>query len=673
MAKLTVIPATVAPPAHPYVDARRALAQAIARAIAPRKPLTVSEWADANRYLSSKGSAEPGRWRTMRNPPLREIMDCMSKRSGVHEVVAKICIQFGKTEVGLNTVGYVMDQDPGPMIVFLPDDKSMDSWINQKLAPMIEVTPACERALTSTASRNSANQRDFKDFAGGQLYVEHGKTATRLALKSARTVIVDELDKLAATLPGGENPLDLIRGRITSFPSNYKILYTGSPGIKGVSRLDALYDQSDRRRYYVPCPHCDHEQPLEWKGLQWTPDGKRCWYVCRDCGAMIEEQHKTDMIARGHWVPENPGAKIRGYQLNCLYHQFGIGLRWLDFVSMWRSAQHDASSLQVFVQERLAESWEDPNRRNVTQNAIADRAEPYKLRTAPREVIEVTVGVDTQDNRLAVHIVGWGRGMRAWTLDYVELPGDPDEYDPAFHGRVAPVWLALVDLVNFPIEREDGARLNVGALAVDIGGHKTEAVKNFVRQRLVRRPMGVFGATQNNAPPLKKSKNLADINWRGRVDRQGVEIWQVGTVVIKDLLFGRIGKDAEKPAGERMMHFSDELPPEFFAGIVSEVYNPAKNRYDKKRGARNEPLDTLVYAYAAAMHPELGLHRRTNARWDAAEKRIASTINAANSTKENVPHETIKPAPQGNAVTPARRDQPGASPRRGGGGFATSW
>ena len=53
----------------------------IARAIAPRKPLTVSQWADAERILSSKGSAEPGRWRTHRNPQLREPMDALSARA----------------------------------------------------------------------------------------------------------------------------------------------------------------------------------------------------------------------------------------------------------------------------------------------------------------------------------------------------------------------------------------------------------------------------------------------------------------------------------------------------------------------------------------------------------------------------------------------------------------
>lgn len=54
--------------------------------------------------------------------------------------------------------------------------------------------------------------------------------------------------------------------------------------------------------------------------------------------------------------------------------------------------------------------------RAVRHNAIADRAEPYKLRVAPMGVLAVTAGVDTQDNRLAVHITGWGRGMAFWTL-----------------------------------------------------------------------------------------------------------------------------------------------------------------------------------------------------------------------------------------------------------------
>jgi len=595
-----------------YAIPSEALGQTIAKAIAPRKPLTVSQWADAERKLSSKGSSEPGQWRTERNPPLREPMDCMSSRSPVREVVLKFPIQFGKTEVALNVVGYCMDHDPGPIMVALPAEVSLNKWIAQKLGPMIETTEAVSRALTTTSSRDGSNRREFKDFAGGQLYLEHAGSPARLKSTSVRTLIVDELDEFAANMLSGDDPVDLLNGRTSAFPATAKRLYISTPGIKGVSRTDAKYEASDQRRYHVPCPHCGHEQPLEWAGLQWSPDARHAWYVCRESGCVIEEHHKTGMIAAGRWVVENPGAKTRGYHISCLYYQFGLGPRWADLAEMWLNAQNDPARLKTFINDRLAESWEDPAMRAVRQNVIADRAEPYRLRTAPMGVLEITVGVDTQDNRLAVQIIGWGRGLAAWTIDYIELPGDPAEET---------VWTALVDLLERPIEHESGATLRVGALAIDAGGHRTEAVKAFVRDRKLRRVLGIFGAVPNNAPVLSKGK-LQDVDWRGRSDKRGVMMHHVGTVGIKHLLYSRLSTDADKTPETRLVHFSDDLASEFFAGLVSETYNPTRNRFEKKRGARNEPLDTWVYAYAATHHPELRLHRRTRSDWDALEQKI---------------------------------------------------
>jgi phage terminase large subunit GpA-like protein len=545
-------------------------------------------------------------------------MDALSRHSGVHEVVAIFPIQDGKTEFELNVLGYVMDIDPGPVMVVLPDDISMNAWINQKLSTLIDGTPAVQRALTSSASRDGANQKAFKDFLGGQLYIEHAKTATRLTLKSARVVLVDELDKFAGALTGGEDPVELVKGRSSAFPSTYKRAWIGTPGLIGVSRLDPLYAESDQRRYHVPCPHCGHYQALEWSGLQWPDDASRCWYVCSECASAIEEHHKTDMLAQGRWVPGNPGAAIRGYRANCLYYPMGLGPRWLDLVRMWRAAQGDPAKLQVFTQERLAEAWEDPAMRRVKSALIRDRAEDYALRTAPHGVLAITAGVDTQDNRLAFQIVGWGRGLAAWTLDYAELPGDPND---------AAVWISLIDWLNRPIEHAGGGLLRVEAVAIDAGGHRTEAVKNFCRPRPgevhpLRRPLCIFGAVPNNAPVLSKGK-LQDINWQGKHDKRGVTIHHVGTVGIKHVLYSRVGTDADRQPDARLVRLSKDLPPEFFGGLISETYNPARNRFEKRGGgARNEPLDTWVYAYAAAHHPELRLHRRTRLEWDAAEQRL---------------------------------------------------
>lgn len=585
---------------------------AIARALAPRPALTVSEWADQERRLSSKGSAMAGQWVTAANPPLREPMDCMSVQSNVREVVMMFPVQFGKTEASINTLGYVMAHDPGPVMVCLPGEVSMNKWVAQKLNPMVEESPAVKKALTSSASRDSANTRTFKDFAGGQLYLEHAGSPSRLKSTTVRTLLVDEVDEFSNNLSGGDDPLEMLKARTSAFPATSKHLYISTPQIKGLSRIEQLWLKSDQRRYHVPCPHCGHMQHLEWAGLHWTPDASQCWYVCQECGASIDEHHKTQMIREGQWVPANPGAKSRGYHINCLYYQFGLGPRWLDLIETWRDVQNEPARLKTFLNDRLAEPWEDAAMRAVKHNAIADRAEPYPLRTAPHGVLVITAGIDTQDNRLAVHIVGWGRGMAFWALDYVELLGDPASDD---------VWTALTELLNTPILHASGATLKIEAMAIDAGGHRTEAVKAYVRDRRVRRPMAIFGAIPNNAPVLSKGK-LHDVDWKGRSDKRGVMVHHVGTVGAKHWLYSRLSTDADKAPEQRLTHFTDQLPTEYFPGLVSETYDPSKNRFINRRGARNEPLDTWVYAYASAHHPEVRLHRLTKADWDRIEATI---------------------------------------------------
>ena len=630
------------------------IARAIARALAPRRALSVSQWADEHRRLSSKGSAMAGQWVTANNPPLAEPMDCMSVHSAVREAVLMFPIQFGKTEVAINTLGYVMDHDPGPVMVCLPGEVSMNKWVAQKLNPMVDESPAVKKALTSVASRDSANTRTFKDFAGGQLYLEHAGSPSRLKSTTVRTMIVDEVDEFSNNLSGGDDPLEMLKGRTSAFPATSKSLYISTPQIRGLSRIEQLYLKSDQRRYHVPCPHCGHMQHLEWRGLHWSPDGKQVWYVCQECGAMIDEHHKTEMITRGQWVPANPDSRTRGYHINCLYYQFGLGPRWLDLVETWREVQNEPARLKTFVNDRLAEPWEDAAMRAVKHNAIADRAEAYALRTAPHGVLCITAGIDTQDNRLAVQIIGWGRGLSFWVLDYVELPGDPASDE---------VWTALTELLNTPIMHASGALMRVEAMANDAGGHRTEDVKNYVRTRRVRRPMAIFGAIPNNAPVLSKGK-LHDVDWRGRSDKRGVMMYHVGTVGAKHWLYSRLSTDADKTPDTRTTHFTDQLPMEYFPGLVSETYDPAKNRFINRRGARNEALDTWVYAYAAAHHPELRLHRFTKADWDKLEARLLGSAHASqpDATSEPTPAITTQQPPKN--TNPFQPTRPTRQPNR---------
>ncbi len=624
-------------------DAEVCVAQTLARALAPRKALTVSQWADQHYIVSSKGGSMPGRWRTANNPPLREPMDCMSVRDPTREVVLKFPIQFGKTMVAAIALGYTMEHAPGPIMAALPGEVSMMKWIEQKLNPMLEEVDVVRNLLSSTKSRDGANRREFKDFSGGQLYIEHAGSPSRLKSSTVRVMLVDELDEFAANLRSGDDPDKMLDGRTSAFPGTYKRLKISTPTIQGLSRIEELFERGDQRRYHVPCPHCEEMQPLVWSGLHWGPHGSDVHYVCQECGARIDEHHKTEMIARGEWVPANPEARIRSYTINGLYYQFGLGPRWSTLVEEWLDAQNDPAKLKTFINDRLAETWEDPAMRAVRHSTLADRAEPYALRVAPRGVLAITAGLDTQDDREAVQIIGWGQNMEFWILDYVEIPGDPAT--PALWDRVA-------ELLSQPIEHEDGGMLRVEACCIDAGGHRTEYVKQFAAQSPIPRTMAIFGAVPNNAPVLGKAK-FQELKGRNKLDRKGAMIRHVGTVAAKHWLYSRLSTDADQPLESRRCHFSDELDESFFRGIVGETFDPRKARFIARRGSRVEPLDTWVYGFAAAHHPELRLNRLSRTDWEARAARMA------------VPRQPLIPPPAAPAAAAIPRP---AAPPRGIGG-----
>jgi len=588
-----------------YLNAKEKIYNALSRAFAPRKHISVSEWADLYRVLSNKTSGKAGAWRTDSNPIQREIMDCFSSRSNVQQVVLMLPIQIGKSEILSNIMAYTMVEAPAPMMLCFPSEVSMTKFNNQKLKPLIEETPLVTEILTTNASRESANTKWFKDFNGGQLYLEHAGSPARLKSTAVKILLVDELDTFAQNLSGADDPVDMLLGRTTSYRSTYKVLFASTPQIKGLSRTEQLYEKSDQRRYYIACPHCNHEQPLVWQNLKWEKGATNVRYVCRECEGEIYEHQKTDLIARGRWVAENPNGKLRGYTANCLYYPIGLGIRWVELVEMWLDCQGDTARLKTFINDYLAEAFEDPLMRSIKMNVIAERAENYPLRIAPYGVGAITCGVDTQDNRIAVQIVGWGVGMKSWVLDYVELLGDPAEDH---------VWNELTKLLNTPIECENGKKLAIIATAIDAGGHRTEAVKDYVRRKQIKRPLAIFGATSTTAPVLSKPK-ATDVNFRGQLNKFGVHIQHVGTIQIKHKIFARLSADADKETDERALHFSEQLEREFFAGFTSETFDPKTGRFVNKRGARNEPLDTYVYAYAAAHHHELRLHHYTKAKW----------------------------------------------------------
>ncbi|WP_288843515.1 terminase gpA endonuclease subunit, partial [uncultured Deefgea sp.] len=336
--------------------------KAARRAVRPKLPLTVSEWADAHRELSGVGSAEKGRWKTSRTPYLREVMDCLSEDSPHQKVAFMKSSQVGGTECGSNWLGYIMTHAKGPVGVVMPTEKSMNDWMAQKFEPMSKETPAIVEVLASRSNKDSVNNAQRKRFTGGILYVKTAGSTTELKSTSLRYAMADEVDEYDwSTLQG--DPIELLEVRMNNFYDR-KLFIVSSPTVKDASRIEALFEEGDQRRYMLACPHCDERQHLVWAQMRWRKIGTsqnvdHAYYVCQECGGHIEEHHKPAMLAGGKWQAFNPGAPFPSFHINALYSPIGLGLSWAEICTKWLRAQGDPTKLMPFMNTVLGESWAD--------------------------------------------------------------------------------------------------------------------------------------------------------------------------------------------------------------------------------------------------------------------------------------------------------------------------
>src|SRR4051812_16970529 len=280
---------------------------AFSQGLRPESRLTVSEWADKYRLLSQRASAEAGRWRTARTPYLREIMDALSSSSPYERVVFMKGAQIGGTECGNNFLGYVIHHAPGPIMSIQPTVEMAKRNSKQRIDPLIEESPVLRNLVQSPRSRDSGNTILSKEFAGGILVMTGANSAVGLRSMAARYLFLDETDAYPADVGGEGDPIRLALARTRTF-ARRKVFLVSTPKITGASRIEAAYEDSDQRRYWVPCPHCAEFQVLRFAQLRWPPgEPQQAVYICEHCGARIENYQKHGMLAQGEWRASAPG------------------------------------------------------------------------------------------------------------------------------------------------------------------------------------------------------------------------------------------------------------------------------------------------------------------------------------------------------------------------------
>lgn len=616
----------------------------LASACRPRGRLTVSAWADRHRWLSSKQSGERGKWRTARNPILGEIMDCLSLYSRVREVVIMKSSQVGVTEATVNWLGYIIHYAPAPTMVLMPTIESRDSWKAQKLNPLLIETGVVRDVLGGMRSRDAANRQDMIDFPGGILFLAGGNSPNSYAQKSVRYAVGDDIDRLPEQVGVEGDPVALLRGRLKAFERS-KLVLISTPTVKGASLIEREYEATDQRRYHVACPACHGWQWLKWSHLKWSINVASVWYECEHCGHAIQEHAKPQLLAGGKWIATFPEIKRRGYHISALYAPIGLGPSWSDLAHEFLVAKDDPALLKTFMNTHLGETWRDETS-NLKPHELAKRMEDVPQRTIPPGCLALTVGVDTQDQWLAVTLLGWGANHN-WIVEYHEIKGDTTRPE---------VWNELHAYLHTQFPNAFGRMIKIRAAGIDSRGHRGEQVRQFVTRSDLRVAVySVQGSTTRLARPIALTPSVPDRNRKGKPLPLGYAVWNVGTEHCKDYLLKRLASDEQHPPEDRVLRFPAGLDDDYFFGLLSEYYDPVKKRYLPKKGAkhkRNEPLDTLVYAWAIGHHKQIMLGRARNGRidphyWD----RLAQVLEAP--VEQTPAGPTTTPAPTN--PTPARR------------------
>ena len=549
----------------------------IFQTLKPPPKLTIDTWADSCRILSSKTSAEPGRWKTDRVPFQREVMKAISDKK-TYKIVMMYGAQLSKTEILLNVFGYYADYDPAPIMYLLPTKDLAEDFSSTRLDDMIQSTPQLKNKIL-----NKVDGRDTKlqkEFVGGYITLVGSNSAAELSSRPLRILLADEVDRFKSDVGGEGDPLNLAIERTKTF-WNKKIVITSTPTIKGDSRVEKEYENSTKEEFYIPCPKCGSFQKLEWRNIIFEPVGHKC----SDCLEISSEHEWKRNMIHGIWQPQEEvdDWSVRGFHISELYSPFST---WSEIIKKFKAAKGNMQMMKVFTNTCLGQTWEEKVEK-IDFLDVSKRKEEYTAEI-PDQVQVLTAGVDVQDDRLEIEVVGWGLGEESWGIYYKQFIGSPGQND---------VWEQLDRFLETEFEYANGEKIRILCTCIDTGGHYTQEAYQYIKPREFRRVFGIKG---------KGGDGVAFISKPSRTNRMQISLFTLGVNTGKETIVARL--KIEEP-GSMCMHFPSNVDrgydEAYFKGLTSEVKTTVWEKGVKKTiwkvigTKRNEPLDLRNYAYAA--------------------------------------------------------------------------
>jgi phage terminase large subunit GpA-like protein len=610
----------------------------------------------------------------------------------VREIIVCAGSQLGKSLFMYNTHGYDVHYEPGPSLFIMPTRDTVKDVSLDRIDQMYNDVEPIRRLKSSNPDDIGTIRKKLKN--GAITYFAWAGSDAALASKPIKNGKFDEADLI------GRRSLNLARARFRTYLYEYKLLEVSKPSTEDgpiwedLNAAHVIYD------YYVPCPHCGHQQTMNFAGYHWTEgvtDPKKiemsrdAWYECEACAGRWDEQQRNDAVKAAMltgWQPRHfcavcPDQQLRngvcnrcggveaapllpfpekiGIHLPAFYSPY---VRHSDIVADYLRYQQDPHAKEGNAPSNAEKFWCDDcalpmptagEGEALDEQLLYDRREEYAPPGAewsiPLAACLLTAFVDVQDNRLEILVEAWGLKNENFGIIHETITGNPAHDE---------TWTELEEWFERVFIHENGIGLRITAMGIDTGGHHTDQVYKFVKKWKRRRKVY---ATKGWHIPGKPIKGKPSMN-----NAYKVPLYMIGTENAKETVYEWLS--AENP-GPYYQHFPRSFGFEFFRQLCAEEAiwtKDSKGRSVKvfrtrKGYQRNEGLDLKVgnLAVYKILNPVIEkLHRDLRAQ---AAELGASPVAA----EETVEEETTEPTePQQTVIPMARKKKKPVIKRRTG-------
>ncbi|MDF2784208.1 MAG: hypothetical protein K0S95_743 [Pantoea eucrina] len=448
------------------------------------------------------------------------------------------------------------------------------------------------KIVTDKNNKNFANNADQTQMIDGNfLYWLNLNAASTLRGKTIKRLFLDEVSNVEADGEEG-NPLRLAEQRASTFTDGL-VMVASTPKLKD-DLICTEYLLSDQRRFFVPCPHCEHEHTLEWENVrfEWRqinggrraiPDEETATLHCPKCKKEITEAQRVRMVKQGHWLATNPEVKdIAGFQISRLYSPI-TNIKKL--VAEYAQA-HFEFDLMSFYNNALGLPWDDEMNSDIDLVVLENqRDSTFDINHIPDDVLAVVHGVDQQLDRLEVSTIGFSE-KNVYVLDHRSF------YAPDCTKPGAKAYAELDTFINAQLRTITGRLVKrLGTFIDSSNGNATSVIYRYASIR--KNVAAIKGSSSVNGPLFKVTRVAGQQNLLMLNVNEGKN-------TIRRLLNGAVSEEREEMPTQ--LHFTNSLPDDYFEQLTSEeLKRKGDNLYWvlKKGHKRNETLDCLNYALIA--------------------------------------------------------------------------